>query len=131
MDFLNRGGALVARRASERASGRTRAGRAPETTPIDIYALLMHRKHFTPIAATMDLIVYREVTCTRRAFRCAASNEYPVYIPGIPGVGQLCVSAFSPRVPTFHTATRMPLAAATIWRRSKMFLLTIRIIRTE
>lgn len=66
MDFLNRGSPK-----RERARP-ARAGRAPETATVDIYALLMHRKHFTPIAATMDLIVYREVTCARRAFRCAA-----------------------------------------------------------
>lgn len=48
MDFLNSGSSK-------------RAGHAPETTAVvDIYALLMHRKHFTPITATMDLILCRE-----------------------------------------------------------------------
>lgn len=111
---------------------RARAGPAPETTPIDIYALLMHRKHFTPIAATIDLIVYREVTCTRRArFAALHRVEYPVYIR-CPRGRTLCVSAFSrTHVPSLHAAIRMPLAAATLWRRSKMFLLIVRIIRVE
>jgi len=106
----------------ERASERTRAGRAPETTPIDIYALLMYRKHFAPIAATMDLIVYREVTCTRRAFRCAPHRVSIRYTSGIPGVGRF-VSALFLHVSLHTSTTRMPLAAVTIWRRSKMFFI--------
>lgn len=101
MDFLNSGSLK-------------RAGLAPETMPVDIYALLMHRKHFTPIAATMDLILYRgrNITCTRRAFRCAASSiRYPVRYPV--GDGGPFVSALFLRVSVASHVpfTRTPLTA--------------------
>ncbi|KAL0128174.1 hypothetical protein PUN28_003435 [Cardiocondyla obscurior] len=78
----------------------------------------------------MDLIVYREATRTRRAFRAARRQaRYPVYVyvqSGGPGGVRtaLCQRFFSPslRMTPLECHSHSP---TTIWPRSNMFLLTL------
>lgn len=116
MDFLNRG-------SPERVHWR----HARNHSLPDIYALLMHRKHFASIAVTMDLIVYRQVNLqttrfaglrTHRPWRCfrpaRCVSDFFLH------VHPLC--AFDPLFCPFCTRI---LRSKRGWPTARMFLLTV------
>lgn len=103
----------------------------------DIYALLMHRKHFASIAVTMDLIVYRRVNLQTTRFQhrslysfspppdskleapLVASATFSVVHVHPPEPSSLFSNPVSVRVSVAHT----PLLE--LWPTARMFLLTV------
>lgn len=71
----------------------------------DIYALLMHRKHFASIAVTMDLIVYKRVNLQTTRFQ---SSEPPLFLPNSMPRAR-CVSYFF-RCPSIHPPRAFPFS---------------------
>ena len=65
----------------------------------DIYALLMHRKHFASIAVTIDLIVYRRVNLQTTRFQHRNLHSFS---PKLEAPFVRCVSYFFPLCTSIH-----------------------------
>lgn len=101
----------------------------------DIYALLMHRKHFASIAVTMDLIVYRRVNLQTTRFQHRNLHSFsPQTRSPVRSLRQLLFSVVhvhppepsslfsNPRV---SVSPHTPLPLLELWPTARMFLLTV------
>lgn len=101
----------------------------------DIYALLMHRKHFASIAVTIDLIVYRRVNLQTTRFQHRNLHSFsPQTRSPVRSLRQLLFSVVhvhppepsslfsNPRV---SVSPHTPLPLLELWPTARMFLLTV------